>query len=157
MKADVEFLFVGDGAEGPALRKAAQEMKNVRFIGARPRSDLSSIFSASDICIAMLRPDPLFTTVVPTKLYEYMAAGKAIISNVPGEAASLLEQADAGITIPPGDPSALASTVIELADDPLRRQAQGLNGARWVRTNANWAERAEKYVSIFDRVVYAGP
>jgi glycosyltransferase involved in cell wall biosynthesis len=105
----------------------------------------------------MLRPDPLFATVVPTKLYEYMAAGKAIISSVPGEAASLLEQAMAGTTIPPGDPSALASVVVQLADDPSHRQALGQNGAGWVRANANWGERAEKYVSIFDRVAHAGP
>lgn len=150
---NVEFLFAGDGAEGPALRARAGGMGNVRFIGARPRTELPSIFSASDVCLAILRPDPLFTTVAPTKLYEYMAAGKPIISNVPGEASTLLEQADAGVSISPGDPSALVSAITRLVDDPARRTALGQNGATWVRANAIWAERAREYDSIFQRCV----
>jgi colanic acid biosynthesis glycosyl transferase WcaI len=151
-RPDIEFLFTGDGAEGPELRIKARGMKNVRFLGARPRGDLSSIFAASDVCLAVLRPDPLFTTVVPTKLYEYMAAGKPIINNVPGEAAALIEAAATGSTIAPGDPKGLATAVLRLADNPELRETMARNGPGWVRSHADWNNRTEQYASILERV-----
>ena len=155
-RPDIQFLFVGDGAEGAELRAAAQNRANVRFIGARPRSDLPSIYAASDICIGVLRDDPLFTTVVPTKLYEYMAAGKPIICNVPGEAAALLQTARAGISIAPGDAAALAGAVTQLADDSALMESMARNGFTWVRENADWDKRAAQYESVLESVVQSG-
>lgn len=152
-RPEIEFMLVGDGAEVAQLKAAAEGLTNVRFTGAVPRADLPSILAASDVCIAVLRDDPLFTTVVPTKLYEYMAAEKPIICNVPGEAASLLQTAGAGKNIPPGDPAALAEAVTRLADDPGLRETMAQNGSRWVRENADWDERAARFASVFERVV----
>jgi glycosyltransferase involved in cell wall biosynthesis len=151
-RPEIEFLFVGDGAEGARLREGARKQSNVRFLGVRPREDLPSIYAASDVCMAVLRDDPLFTTVVPNKIYEYMAAGKPIICNVVGEASSLVESASAGVITSPGSSAELAEAVTQLADDAELRERMGRNGAEWVRENAAWGSRAEQYASIFERV-----
>jgi colanic acid biosynthesis glycosyl transferase WcaI len=152
IRPEIEFLFVGDGAEGARLRESAHGMSNVRFLGVRPRADLPSIYAASDICVAVLRDDPLFTTVVPNKMYEYMAAGKPIICNVVGEASSLVESASAGVITAPGSSAELVEAVTRLADDAELRETMGQNGFEWVRENAVWHSRAEAYAAIFERI-----
>jgi len=51
---------------------------------------------------------------------------------IDGEARTVLEQADAGQWVPPGDVGALVETIVQLADDPQQCTEWGLNGRAFV-------------------------
>jgi colanic acid biosynthesis glycosyl transferase WcaI len=152
---EVLFLFAGGGAEAEQLQEYASStgLTNVRFLGQIERGDIPSLLNASDVCLATLRDSPVFNTVVPTKLYEYMAAGRPVICSVPGEAAAMIECEGTGLYVPPADPEALAAAVRSLLSDPERRAAMGNAGLRAVRRDTSWESRAAAYLEIMDSVI----
>jgi glycosyltransferase involved in cell wall biosynthesis len=90
----------------------------------------------------------------PLKLFEYMAAGRAIVaSNLPSIREILHDGVDA-LLVPPGDPGALADAIGRLLDDSelARRLAAAAAGA--VPQYA-WNQRAERLEALFRTVVPA--
>src|SRR5690606_25710423 len=70
----------------------------------------------------------VFSGARPNKLFDYMAAGLAIVSTVPGEAWRLIQDAGAGISTVWEDPTALAAAIRSLAEAPEERRAMGRRG-----------------------------
>jgi len=57
----------------------------------------------------------------PTKLYEYMAAGRPIVASRLGQIAEVLEDQVTALLVEPDNPQALAEAIVRLVDDaPLR-------------------------------------
>jgi glycosyltransferase involved in cell wall biosynthesis len=92
----------------------------------------------SDFTLVLLKNTPLFRTVLPSKVFEALATGTPIISNVRGELERLLEPLDAAETIEPDSVEALVNAIGELARDPARRRLLAANaaagGKRYERT-----------------------
>ena len=154
---DVLFLMVGEGAEKQRLLEmaGARDLTNVRFVPQQPLSEIPGILAASDVCLASLRPSPVFATATPTKLLEYMACARPIVSNVPGEAARLLQESGAGRTVPPGDAGALADAIMSLREDSAARAEMGRRGAEYVRKHRMWARLADQYLHLLHGVAGA--
>lgn len=65
-----------------------------------------------------LRNSPVFSTVIPSKIFESMGMGVPILISVPaGEAVDIVLAAKAGVAVPPEDPVATAREIARLADD----------------------------------------
>lgn len=152
---EMVFLFAGEGAEKARLEALARErgLRNVRFIDQQPLHRVPSLLAASHIGLAILRDDQLFKTVIPTKIYEYMACAMPIVSNIPGETQRLLERVGAGVSVPPGDPHALAEAILALRDDPHGRTAMGQCGRRHVCASRTWSRQAELYIRVLTELV----
>ena len=117
---EIVFLMVGGGANRESLVEQAREMslQNVRFIPRQPKEKMPAIWSLCDVSLIHLKNDPLFSSVIPSKIFESMGMGLPIILSLPkGEASEIIEQNSAGVVIPPEDPVKLASTVSELFED----------------------------------------
>jgi len=129
----VRMALVGEGARRDALVAQVQRLglANVTMHPGVGRDEVPGVLAASDICLVPLRDVPLFSTFIPSKLFEYCASGKAVIGAVRGEAATILREAGA-LVVEPGDPAALAAAIAELAADPARRQAMGEQARRYV-------------------------
>jgi colanic acid biosynthesis glycosyl transferase WcaI len=132
---DFEFMIVGDGAERAELARSAGErgLTNVHFEGRVPRERVPELIGSADVAVLCLRDVPLFEDALPSKMLEYMAAGRPVVASAVGDAARLLERSDAGIACPPGDATALAAGIRQVTSDPVRAQAMGANGSRYVR------------------------
>ena len=87
-----------------------------------------------------LRDVPLFATFIPSKMFEYLAAGKAVIGSVTGEAAQILREAGAAV-VPPEDSVALAGAIGELAADPQRAPGHGPGRPALTSSSATTAAR----------------
>jgi len=155
---DVLFMLVGEGADKRRLQRIVSDrnLTNVRFEAQQPLAQIPGILAASDVCLAHLRPSPVFETAVPTKLLEYMACRRPIISNVQGEAARLLNEAKAGQTIPPRDAEALAHAILSLRGDPPARDAMGRRGSEYVARHRSWSRLAEKYLNLLGQIEGTG-
>ena len=151
---DVRLLIVGDGAELGALRAGAAERRltNVQFTGLVPRAGIPSLLAASDIMLVTLRPSPVFRTVLPSKMFEAMAAARPIVLGVEGEARETLLDAGAGIAIPPGDSAALADAVCTLARDPALRTQMGESGRAYVGREYSRRVWAGRYLALLEAV-----
>lgn len=147
--------FVGEGADKPRLarRVADLNLANVTLAPGVPAEQVPSLLAAADICLVTLRDVPLFATFIPSKMFECLAAGRAVVGAVTGEAAQILREAGAVVT-PPEDSEALAAAIRDLAADPERRRAMARQGRAYVEQYFDRAALAQQYGKILHE---AGP
>jgi glycosyltransferase involved in cell wall biosynthesis len=152
---DVLFWLVGEGARRAALQAEAHRrgLDNVRFEGQVPREDISDVLAASDAAMVLLRPDPLFETVLPSKMFEAMAAACPVILGVRGESLTLLDDSGGGIGIEPGSGAALAAAVLDLAADPELRRHRGALGRAYVTARLSHDSLAREYAAALQDLV----
>ena len=79
-REDIVFLLVGDGARLDDLRREAARLalSNVVFTGSLDRSEIPGVLALSDACLVHLRRSKIFTTVMPSKIFDggsYVKAG----------------------------------------------------------------------------------
>ncbi len=150
----VRFLIVGDGAEKAALQKEAARrgLTAVTFMEAQPRDRVPAILASSDAVMVHLRDDPLFDSVIPSKIFEAMAVARPIILGVRGESARLVESAGSGVTVEPEDPADLLRAVERLRNDPELRRRLGENGRRAAEKEFCRKAAADRMLDVLKRV-----
>ena len=126
----VQFLFIGDGKEKSALLQRAQqlELSNTLFLPPIPKAEMNGALAASDACIAILKPLDWYKTTYPNKVFDYMAAGRPVLLAIDGVIRQVVEEAAAGLFVPPGNAAELAAAVRRLAADPGLAQRMGQAG-----------------------------
>ncbi|MBB1052557.1 glycosyltransferase family 4 protein [Dietzia sp. CW19] len=127
-RSDIGFVLVGAGVRGDALaeRVTKERLDNVTFVGPQPFDKMADILALADVQLISLKDVPLYRITMPSKVQANMAAGLPIIAAVAGDAARVVEDADCGRSVAPGDANALASTISELADmNPAAREELG--------------------------------
>jgi glycosyltransferase involved in cell wall biosynthesis len=151
---DIRFLLVGSGAEQARLRERrdAKGLANVIMLEQQPRHRMPHIWGLVDASIVHLRKTPLFRTVIPSKIFEAMAAGVPTLLGVEGEAAALLTDAEAGLLFEPENARALADAVARLAADPELVKRLGANGRRAAREHYDRRALAARYAELLERV-----
>ncbi len=148
----VVFLLVGEGADRLRIEAQvrARELVNVRLLGEQPRRRVPEFIRASDACLVVLRQAELFTTVIPSKMLEFMACGRPVILAVDGQARKILEDARAGVAVPAGDPSALARAVETLHDNPGLCTMLGEQGRTFVERHYQRRAKASTYLRLLE-------
>lgn len=124
-ETSIRFLLVGAGAEREALRKSARRrgLKNVVFIPPQPKEAMPRIWSLCDVALVHLRDSPVFAEVIPSKMFEAMGMGLPLLLALPkGEASAILDNDQAGVWVPPEDPTALANAARQLLEEVSLRE-----------------------------------
>lgn len=124
----IRWLFVGGGAQMTALKNAlsARGLSSALFRPYQPREVLAHSLSVPDVHLISLLPE-LEGLIVPSKYYGIAAAGRPaiFIGDAKGEIAQILKQSATGITIAPGDGTALAQAVLGFASHRQLAAEQG--------------------------------
>lgn len=117
---DIVFLFLGDGANKAKLVAKAAEMglANVRFLDSVPKEQVVRYWSLLDISIIHLKKTPLFTTVIPSKLFECMGMGIPVLHGVAGESADIVLSEGCGKVFEPENVDALCAELLAFKDNP---------------------------------------
>ncbi len=116
-RSDIQFVLVGDGPSKHSLvtDAEARHLANMRFLDPVPKDVIPQLLFAADAAIITLRSVDAFSYAIsPNKLFDYMAAGKPVICAVPGDVGRLVDQKNAGLTVRPEDPVALAEAAERL-------------------------------------------
>jgi len=147
----IRFAFVGEGAGKEPLRRRVAELglRNVMTLPGVPHEKVPALLASADICLVPLRDVPLFSSFIPSKMFEYLAAAKPVVGALTGEAAQILREAGAWV-VPPADSDALADAVRTLAADPQRRQAMGRQGRCYVEKHFERGTLARQYRKLLD-------
>lgn len=151
---DVQFLIVGDGKERNRLEQRAKDMAldNVTFTGPRPKAEMPQFLAMSDACLATLQDIPMFKTTYPNKVFDYMAAARPTILGIDGVIRDVVEKADGGIAVPPGNADALAHAVAELAHDRNRAIAMGRSARAYVELHFDRDQQAIEFRETIQQV-----
>ena len=147
-------MIGGDGSLRRELEQRARGLQNVRFTGYLDRAALVDFYRASDILFVQTKDsDYTNRTVIPVKLYEYMAASRPIVYAGTGLAVEFLRETGSALTVPPGDGAGIAAAVGELARDPERRRRLGRSGRAFVERSDTREQTAEQLVVALDRLL----
>jgi glycosyltransferase involved in cell wall biosynthesis len=125
-RKNVNFLLVGDGAIKEDLKNLCSHLKIERnIIFAGERSDIPEILSLIDIFVL-----PSIREGLPLAILEAMNCGKPIIATNVGGISEIVRNGINGIVVPPKDPEALYSAMVDLLDDKEKQKTMGFNGKR---------------------------
>ena len=138
---DIVFLFLGDGARKEALKQmsAEKQLDNVVFVDSVSKADVARYWSLLDVSVIHLKKTDLFTTVIPSKLFESMGMGLPVLHGVEGESADIVREEGAGIPFEPENVDQLCEALMRLKSNPAELdefRARCLKGAQnFDRTN----------------------
>lgn len=147
---DIAFVINGGGAARPDLERRARGMDNVQFVDMAPKAGLPEVLAAADVHVVPLKRGLAWSSV-PSKLYSILAAGRPLVASVDAgtEVARTVEQAGAGIAVPPEDPEAFTKAIRRLLDDAPAARAMGASGRRFVESWASPEAVARAYETLF--------
>ncbi|HPX82064.1 MAG TPA: glycosyltransferase family 4 protein [Syntrophales bacterium] len=113
------FILLGNGARKQELVEAAERMglTNVIFIDSVPKSEVARYWSLLDVSIIHLKKTELFTTVIPSKLFECMGMGIPVLHGVAGESAGIVEREGVGLVFEPENAGELCEKLEVLRQD----------------------------------------
>jgi glycosyltransferase involved in cell wall biosynthesis len=130
----IRFVLFGDGKERARLESESKRMNlmNVIFAGVCPKKEMPFVIASSDVCLAILQDVPMFRTTYPNKVFDYMASARGTVLVIDGVIRDVIQSADGGVFVQPGNDDQLARTILELSNDPQRVKQMGLNARAYL-------------------------
>lgn len=149
------FVFVGDGQKKYSLEKLARQyqLDNISFIGLQPLSQIPFYLKSGDVLVECLKEVPVAKVALPTKIFEYMAAGRPIaFGSYEGETTRLLEKAGGALTFSPRNPEQLASIIRSLYKKEIDGDELGRKYHEYVSNNHSRAKWAGRYMDLLEKI-----
>ena len=137
------------------MRKAADlGLDNVRFLPLQPYEDLPALLASSDVLLVPLDPSKSALSV-PSKLYNFMAAGRPILGFVPesSEVARIIRRTGCGVVAEPGSPDGLAGALVPLMASPGKREELGRRARAFVEENFSAGIILRKYDKLIGSMI----
>jgi glycosyltransferase involved in cell wall biosynthesis len=153
---DLHFLVIGDGAARESLEasRARRRLTNVTLLGLRPRSEIPSWIASIDLLVVLLRDLEIFTSVVPSKIFEFCAQERPVIVSTPrGEFRTMIETAEAARSLDPEQPEALAETILACRQAPEETADMARRGREWVENGFVREDLARRMLSFVLQIV----
>jgi glycosyltransferase involved in cell wall biosynthesis len=94
----------------------------------------------------------MFRTTYPNKVFDYMAAGRPTVLAIDGVVREVIEAAQGGLFVPPGDAAALAQAVTQLFGDRAQARAMGRAARAYVVEHFNRQQQAAEFVTLLQQV-----
>jgi len=153
----LRMLFVGDG---PELEQTREEIRisggdgAARFVGRVRPSDIPGYLDACDILVSpqVPLPDGIEFFGSPTKLFEYMAAGKGIVASRLGQIGEVLEHGRTALLVEPGDDAGLSEAISKLANAPELRAQLGADARERAHERHTWATSAMRVIEAYEQL-----
>ena len=148
-----QVIIAGDGPlrgelEASALRLGIAD--RVRFLGWIDRERMPQIYHQSTVMVLPSHYEGMSNVVL-----EAMAAGLPVIATAVEGMSELITDGRTGLTVPPGDPDALAQAIHQLLNQPSRRQALAIEARKRVQEQFTWDAAARRYLELFPHAKHA--
>jgi glycosyltransferase involved in cell wall biosynthesis len=148
---DIQFGLVGGGtslAELKALAAQLEVQDYVTFTGRVPDAELLAMLNTAAICVNPDIANEMNDKSTMNKIMEYMALAKPIVQFDLTEGRFSAQEASAYAKR--NDPEDLAAKIIELIDDPARREAMGAYGRQRVENELEWRFEVPKLLAAYE-------
>lgn len=152
----VRFLFMGDGdlrSEVEERIDAAGCAGAARFTGLIAHGEVPAHLAACDILVSPHLPfedgTPFFGS--PTKLFEYMAMGKAVVAARLGQIGDVIRDGENGLLFTPGSPEEFLDRMSRAIADRDLRLELGASARRRVVESYTWQKNVERVMAFLEK------
>lgn len=154
---DIHFGLVGGGTSLDQMKSYAEELgiaDYVTFTGRVPDQEMLEMLNTADVCVNPDVANEMNDKSTMNKIMEYMALGKPIVQFDLTE--GRYSARDASLYAKKNDDVDFALKIVELIDDPVRRETMGEYGKRRVETELEWKYEAPKLLAAYECLFTAG-
>lgn len=150
-RTDVHFGLVGGGTSLEDMKEYARELgvaDYVTFTGRVPDQEMLEMLNTADVCVNPDVANEMNDKSTMNKIMEYMALGKPIVQfdltegRFSAQAASLYANGNDAVD--------MAEKIVQLLDDPARREEMGRFGRHRVENVLEWKYEAPKLLKAYD-------
>jgi glycosyltransferase involved in cell wall biosynthesis len=129
-------------------------LKRISFEPPVPKSQISALAAQADAFVLTVLdlPNLYRYGISMNKMFDYLAASRPIIM-ASNAANNPVADAQAGLSVEPGQPEALAQAILQIATTPIEeRQRMGRAGRDYVEQNHGFAQLSARLASVLDEV-----
>ena len=146
--AELPLVLAGSigAAEAGWLKKSSAD---VAYRGKLDRSEIAVLLNQSLIGLCLFQPEPNHFYAMPTKIFEYMAAGLPVITSDLPKCREIVETAGCGFSVSLDDRKTLTEKLSMLAAEPQRAAELGLAGRAAVSRDYNWEDDAAELRKLY--------
>lgn len=151
---DVTFVIAGSGSDAPRLRAMVKSLgleAAVRFVGRLPEDELARHAASVDIYVSTALSDG----GLAASTAEAMACGLPVIITDVGDNRLWVADGVNGFIVPARDPTALASRIVQLVQDPEARERIRRSNRRLIQERNNWYREMARMEELY-RALTAG-
>ena len=134
----------------PRLQRLTHLLKlndHIIFTGYIPNKQIPEIVSAADVCLAPDPSNPLNDLSTMTKIMEYMALAKPIVSFSLKE--SMYSAGSSALYVENNNVEAFAEGILKLINDPALSKKMGLIGKKRVEKELCWQIQELKLLDVY--------
>ncbi|MEA5554510.1 glycosyltransferase family 4 protein [Anabaena cylindrica UHCC 0172] len=148
---EIAFVVVG---EAKGLQRLQQQCldwgaDNVLLLPFQPRKDLPQMLAAADVGLVVQKKN-VISFNMPSKIQVLLASGRALVGSVPdnGTAARAIKQSGGGVIVPPEDPQALATAILDLYQTPEKVKTLGYNSRQYAIEQYSFEQALNQYETL---------
>lgn len=125
---------------------------NITITNRVPFDKVSTYLQQSSVGWIPLQPVQKYQKNIPTKIFEYMAYGLAIVASDLVPIRTYMPNNDFGYRVTPSDPNQHALALIALLRDPQKAREMGQRGQTAVMKNYNWKEMETRLLEVYQEI-----
>ena len=149
---EVRIVAVTEGPGADYLMDACrrESLPNLLVLPFQPIECMSEVLATGDVFLAVLEPDAgVFS--VPSKVLTYLAAERPLLAAIPKEnlAARIVNKAEAGCCVEPGDVEGYLTAAIRVRRDPALRARYAAGGRRYAEANFAIGPITDRFEAVF--------
>ena len=149
-RAPVRFLIIGNGPQKKELEEIVDKLDlkdKVIFLSAMPHHEIPKYYTAIDVGVFPSIGDEAFGTTIA----EAMACGNPVVGSYVGGIPEIVgNEGHAGLLVPIGDVSALATAMLELAQNETLRHEMSQHARERVLAQFTWKKVAQRFADTLD-------
>ena len=150
-RPDTKFVVAGDGPDLTELDTLIDKLgirDHVRMLGRC--DDMPALYASLDIMVSASRREGL-----PIAILEGMASRLPLVATAVGEIPTVIQDGRSGVLVPAEDPESLAAAIIELLQDPAKRERIGSEARQLVEDKFSAQRMTADYLRVYEDAIMA--
>jgi len=150
----IKFLIIGGGPSFNHLKSLTKKRNlesKIIFTNFIPQKEISRYLSLADLCLNPFEINFITENIVPTKILEYLACGKPVLSTPLRGTKNILPNEDYGIVYSTNE--YFVDSIIDFLKQSEKLEKLGQLGLEYILKNHDWNNLSERLLKKFEYVI----